>query len=88
MRKLTIILILGVVLLIGCNGEDVTLAEKPETKVITTGEIMTLNETNGEYKVTIGEKDEELKCIWFNTDEVTEEEYNNLNVGDTYTIKD
>lgn len=88
MKKIIFILLISVVLMVGCSQDHVTLSKNIEKRVITTGEIVNLNEVDGEYKVTIGEEDQENKCIWINTFSITKEEYENLKIGQIYTKKD
>lgn len=88
MKKIFTLLIIVLVFLVGCDNEEATLTEQQEQKEITSGEIVNLAEIDGKYVVTIGEDDPENKVIWVNRDNVTEEVFLKLNIGDYYTIED
>lgn len=86
MKKIIILLLIGMVLMVGCNSEKATLSNDIEQRVIETGEIVNLNEET--MTVTIGEEDTENKCIWINSCTVSEEEFETLEIGQEYTIED
>jgi len=91
MKKTIGIVLLMILVLVGCTNEaKVTLSDEIETDKITTGIIQKIwkDKDTGEYKVRIVKEDDKNKCTWFNECYVSKKEFNELEVGDKYTIKE
>lgn len=74
MKKILVVLLLGMVLLSACG-------DKSEETV--TGKIINLDEIDGEYKAIVKIDNVQSRILT-----VTEEEFEQLQIGQEYTIED